>query len=146
MENAEIGYRWCLEQVQPKLTSDPDAKILYGVIQDWYAQYLLDKGDLKQSQKLLESAYEICTEVKGKVSEESMMLLNDLGTTSWRAGNLKEAEEYLREAVAISKELEDQTHSGTVHANMGLILLEKGMVNAATQYCNKGLALGMVVK
>lgn len=142
MESAEIGYLWCLEQVQTRLSSDCDAKVLYGVVQDWYAQYLLDKGDLERSKQHLQSAYEICAEVKGKCSEEAMMLLNDLGTTSWRAGNLKDAEEYFREAVRISNQLEDQTHSGTVYANMGLIFLEKGIVKSATKYCDKGLTLG----
>lgn len=141
-EKAELGYKWCLEKIQNKINDSLDAKGLYGVIQDWYAQYLLDRGNVQKSLTHLKEAYEMSKEIKGCISEQTMLLLNDLGITSWRAGDLESALHFLNEAIDISKALEDKTHVGVVHANLGLIYLEKGLKNEAEKYCRAGWKIG----
>lgn len=142
-EKAEMGYKWCLEQIENQVNDTPDAHTLYGVIKDWYAQYLLDRGNVTQSLTHLKEAYNACKELTGVYSEQSMLLLNDLGITSWRAGDLESAQNFLSEAVNVSKNVEDKSHAGVVHANLGLIYLEKGIRNEAQKYCKEALYLGM---
>lgn len=139
-EKAEIGYEWCLNQIKGK--PDSESKLLYGVIQDWYAQFLLDRGEVSKSLKHLTEAYQVYSEVNGKNCEQSMLLLNDLAITNWRAGEIQNAENCLLEAVAIGRKLEDQTHVGVVHANLGLIYLEKGVVEEAQTNCQEAWKLG----
>jgi len=140
-ETADIGYNWCLNQIEKK-TTELDAKVLYGVIHDWYAQYLLDRGEVQKSLKHLKEAYNICAETKGKDTEQSMLFLNDLGTTNWRAGDLDTAQRCFTEAADIGKNLEDRTHVGVIHANLGLVYLERGIIAQAEKYCKEAWHLG----
>ncbi|XP_060517363.1 tetratricopeptide repeat protein 19 homolog, mitochondrial [Cylas formicarius] len=142
LEKADIGYRWCLEQIEKKKNENEDAQVLFGVINDWYAQYLLDIGNNEKSLEYLNEAYKVCSEIQGKNSEKSMLLLNDLGITTFRAEDYTRAEKYLKEALLIGNSLDDKTHVGVVHANLGLVLLQKGVLSEAEKYCKGGLQLG----
>lgn len=142
-QKAETGYLWCLEQLENQKNNSVDAKTLYGVVQDWYAQFLLDRGDVQKSLMLLKGAYNVCKEVTDENSEQRMLLLNDLGITSWRAGDLDAAQQFLGEAVTMSESIDDKSHAGVVHANLGLIFLEKGITREAEKYCNQAWRLGL---
>ncbi|XP_008193607.2 tetratricopeptide repeat protein 19 homolog, mitochondrial [Tribolium castaneum] len=142
IEKADLGYKWCLEQIETQKNDSVDAQMLYGVIQDWYSQFLLDVGDVKQALIHLREAYNACKRTKGRNSEQSMLLLNDLGTTSFRAGDIDNAQGYLKEAITVGREVEDKSHLGVIHANLGLILLEKGVAKEAEKYCKEAWKLG----
>lgn len=141
-EKADLGYNWCLEQIKHHKFEDVDAKILYGVINDWYAQFLLDIGQIEKSTKFLNEAYRICKETREDNCETSVLLLNDLGITSFRAEDVENAVKYLKEAINIGTNLEDKSHLGVVHANLGLILLHKGIIKEAEKSCKEALQLG----
>ncbi|KAK4880229.1 hypothetical protein RN001_008375 [Aquatica leii] len=141
-EKADLGYNWCLEKIQKIKNTDINSKMLYGIIHDWYAQFLLDKNDVGRSLNHLKEAYDVCSETEGAVTEQSMLLLNDLGITHWRVGNMDTAIDCLKQAVAIGNDLEDKTHVGVVNANLGLIYLQKGIIEQAEKYCKLGLQLG----
>ncbi|KAH1023895.1 tetratricopeptide repeat protein 19 homolog, mitochondrial [Dendroctonus ponderosae] len=141
-ERADLGYRWCLEKIESHRNDNEDAKLLYGVINDWYAQYWLDNDDMSKAIIHLNEAYKVCNETKGINSEKSMLLLNDLGITSFRAEDYNSAEKFLKEAVLIGNQLEDKSHLGVVHANLGLILLQKGVYGEAERSCKEGRRLG----
>ncbi|XP_028140074.2 tetratricopeptide repeat protein 19 homolog, mitochondrial isoform X1 [Diabrotica virgifera virgifera] len=142
IENAEIGYKWCLEQIKKKKAQTDDSKVLNGVIHDWYAQFLLDKGEVNKALVHLKEAHKICSEMVGNSSDEAVLLLNDLGTTSFRAEDMVNAEKYLTEAVSIGKQLEDKSHLGVVQANLGLVLLDKGFMDLAEKNCKEAWHLG----
>ncbi|XP_076270567.1 tetratricopeptide repeat domain 19 [Rhynchophorus ferrugineus] len=142
IERADIGYRWCLEQIDKQKNANEDAKILYGVINDWYAQYLLDVGNLPKALVHLNEAYRVCNDTEGLKSEKSMLLLNDLGITSFRAEEYDKAEQFLKEALSVGQNLEDKSHLGVIHANLGLILLQRGIVKEAEKYCKQGWKIG----
>ncbi|XP_057671437.1 tetratricopeptide repeat protein 19 homolog, mitochondrial [Diorhabda carinulata] len=142
LKEAEIGYTWCLQQIDKKRSDNIDASILYGVINDWYAQFLLDKGEVNKALERLQEAYRICSELIGKNTQQAVLLLNDLGTTSFRAEDMVNAEKYLKEAVNIGSTLDDKSHLGVVQANLGLILLEKGVIDLAEKNCKEAWHLG----
>ncbi|CAH0557843.1 unnamed protein product [Brassicogethes aeneus] len=142
IEKADIGYKWCLDKIEKQKNRNRDAQILYGVINDWYAQFLLDKGDIQKSFLHLNEAYDVCSRSNGKYNETSMLLLNDLGITSFRAGDIDTAQKYLNEGISIGRNIEDKSHLGVLHANLGLILIEKGVLKEAERYCNEAMHLG----
>lgn len=142
LEKADLGYSWCLEKIETQRESNVDAKVLYGIINDWYAQYLLDVGKITKATVHLTEAYNVCQEVKGKNDEKSFLLLNDLGISSFRAGDLDQAEKYLTEAGHMGRYLEDKTYLGVVLANLGLIQLEKKMFAEAERSCQLALKMG----
>lgn len=139
-EKADIGYNWCLEKIMGN--GDPNAQMLCGIIHDWYAQFLLDTGDVANTLKHLKEAYNICVLAKGQENEQSMLLLNDIGITNWRTDNLEAAEECLNKAALIGNNLEDKSHTGVINANLGLVYLQRGLIEQATRYCNIALQLG----
>lgn len=143
-EKAKIGYTWCLKTIDARKNADIDSRTLYGVILDWYAQFLLDMGDIEASKIHLNEAYNVCREIKGHKSEQSMLLLNDLGITSWRSGDLNKAEAFLKESYNIGKTMEDQSHVGVVQANLGLVYLQKGLCDNAHKLCKEAWKLGNV--
>ncbi|CAH1982937.1 unnamed protein product [Acanthoscelides obtectus] len=142
IEKADIGYKWCLDQIEHEKYKDRDSRILYGVINDWYAQFLLDRGDTSKAMVHLKEAHKACNETQGDISEQSVLLLNDLGITSFRAEDMDGAEKYLKEALKVGNNLEDKSQLGVIHANLGLILLEKGVLKEAEKYCGEALKLG----
>lgn len=144
IENAQLGYDWCLQKIEKQKNDNDNAKMLYGVINDWYAQFLLDKGETKKSLEYLREAHRVCQETKGPNATEVVLLLNDLGITSFRADDLDQAVIYLQEAVSLGEHLEDKTYLGVVHANLGLILLEKGILLEAEKSCKEALSLGNI--
>lgn len=141
-DKAELGYKWCLDQINHQKDDNLDAKILCGVIQDWYAQYLLDKGEDKKALFYLKEAYQICEKTMGEHNEKSMLLLNDLGITSFRAGDITSAKYFLNRGIDIGHLVEDQTHVGVLHANLGLVLLQQGIINEAEKFCKEAWRLG----
>lgn len=159
IERADLGYNWCLEQIGHHSKDSEEARLLYGVINDWYSQYLLDVNNLPKALIHLNEAYKVCTEIEGFAlllnfnitlpwvsiignNEKSMLLLNDLGITSFRAEDYDNAEKFLKEAITIGESLEDKSHLGVVHANLGLILLKKGVIKEAERFCTEGRKLG----
>ena len=143
-EKARIGYMWCLEKIDSHKNADVDGRTLYGVIHDWYAQFLLDMGDVEATKVHLNEAYNVCSEIKGPKSEQCMLLLNDLGIMSWRSGDLNEAKALLEESYNIGKTMEDQSHVGVVQANLGLVYLQKGLCDNARKLCSEAWKLGNV--
>nr|XP_022900984.1 tetratricopeptide repeat protein 19 homolog, mitochondrial-like [Onthophagus taurus] len=141
-ERACLGYQWCLEQMNKKKENDEDTLGLLGVIHDWYSQFLLDRGDVKESLVHLKQAYKICCDIKGKDDPQSMLLLNDLGTTGWKAGDLEYAELCLSEAISIGRNLEDQSHLGVLIANLGVLYIHKGFKEMGKKYCKEAWQLG----
>ncbi|KRT79706.1 Tetratricopeptide repeat-containing protein, partial [Oryctes borbonicus] len=141
-DRAELGYKWCLEKIEKQKNDDIDAQTLYGVIQDWYAQFLLDRGDVKTSLIHLKEAYKTCCDLRGRKDSQSMLLLNDLGITCWRAGDLESAEDFLKQAIEIGSTMEDQSYVGIFLANLGLIYLQKGMFDIAKKYCKDAWTIG----
>jgi tetratricopeptide repeat protein 19 len=146
IEKADLGYRWCLEQIENQKNDSVDAQMLYGIIQDWYSQFLLDKGEVGKALVHLKQAYDSCKRTKGRDSEQSMLLLNDLGTTSFRAGDVESAQGYLKEAISVGRSVDDKSHLGVIHANLGLILVQKGVAKEAEMYCKEAWKLGNMVQ
>lgn len=139
---AELGYKWCLEKIEKQQNKTDDFKVLYGVIHDWYSQFLLDKGKVQEAIVHLREAYNVCLQVNQYNSEISLILLNDLGITSWRADDIESAQEYLSKAVSIGNSIEEKRHLGVVKANLGLIYLEKGLKDQAQLQCKEAWHLG----
>lgn len=136
-EKAQIGYLFCLDSIKRHL-NNTDGVNLNGIIQDWYAQFLSEKGDYKESLKYLEEAYKINTELNGENSEKSILLLNDMGTVNTQLGNYNDANEYLTKALVSGKKIDDFPHLATIYVNLGLVKIRKGLLAEAEKHCRDG--------
>lgn len=101
---AEQGYKFCIENLQSHIKDDPknkDAILLQGMTFDWYAQMLLSQSRYNEALKYFLQAYDICEKTNGKEHEQTVILLNGLGTVSYMRGEYDEAIKYLSTAARI---------------------------------------------
>ena len=101
---AENGYQYCLKILQNQVdqeTDNLDVLTLWAMTLDWYAHMLLDLSRLNEAMKYIKLAYDMCIQLNGEVHEQSVVLLNDLGTIAFLKENFDEAIEYLTKATEI---------------------------------------------
>ncbi|KAI4488817.1 hypothetical protein M0802_011242 [Mischocyttarus mexicanus] len=141
IEKAETGYKFCLENIQIHADNDPENEntlILLAMACDWYAQMLLSLGKYADAHHYFERSYNLCVKVNGRVHEQTVNLLNYLGTVSCKMQEYDKAIEYLTTAIEIGRALPDLVHLGSVHVNLGDVYLRKGLYSEAKKACTNG--------
>lgn len=101
---AEQGFEFCMENLKSHVKKDPDNKdamLLLGMAFDWYAQMLLSQSRHTEALNYLLQAYDICKKVNGEEHEQTLVLLNDLGTVYCVRKEYDEAIRYLSAAAKI---------------------------------------------
>ncbi|XP_043275343.1 tetratricopeptide repeat protein 19 homolog, mitochondrial [Venturia canescens] len=141
LEKAEQGYEFCLKSLQDQMEKEPeneDVLVLWAMSCDWYAKMLLSQSKFGTALKNIEQAYKVCLKVHGREHEQTVVLLNDLGTISCLAGDDEQAINYLTSAAEIGTKLPDMQDLGAVHVNLGGVYLKKGLYNEAKKFCEEG--------
>ncbi|EZA58174.1 hypothetical protein DMN91_011710 [Ooceraea biroi] len=140
-KTAEQGYQFCMEKLKERIEKDPehkDAILLQGMTFDWYARMLLSQSRHTEAFNYFLQAYNICREMNGEEHEQTVVLLNDLGTVCYKQGNYDEAIKYLSAAAKIGKNLPDMVDLSWIHVNLGNVYLKKGLYDEARKSCLKG--------
>lgn len=82
-----------------KTPDDENAIILYGLSLDWYANMLLSVGRFNEALDNYLQAYQWCLKAFGKNHEQTVVILNDLGTVCSLLGQEDRAIGYLADAI-----------------------------------------------
>lgn len=93
-----------MENLKAHVEKDPDNKdavLLQGMTFDWYARMLLSQSRYTEAFNYFIQAYDICKKMNGEEHEQTVVLLNDLGTISYIRGEYDEAIKYLSTAAKI---------------------------------------------
>jgi tetratricopeptide repeat protein 19 len=90
-----------LKQHVEKYPEDKDAILLQGMTFDWYAQMLMSQSRHTEAFYYFLQAYNICKEINGEEYEQTVVLLNDLGTVCYKQEKYDEAVKYLSAAAKI---------------------------------------------
>lgn len=141
IKKAEQGYKFCIENLKSHIEKDPeneDAILLQGMTFDWYAQMLLSQSRYTEAFNYFLEAYDICKKINGEEHEQTIVLLNDLGTVSYMRGEYDEAVKYLSTATNIGKNLPDMVDLGSIYVNLGNVFLKKGLYDEAKKSCQQG--------
>lgn len=141
IQKAETGYKFCLNNLQTHLDNNPDDEnvlTLLAMTSDWYGQMLFSQGKYKDAYKYFEKSYNLCIKTNGREQEQVVYLLNYLGTISCILEDYDKAIDYLTTAIEIGKVLPDMIHLGSVHVNLGDVLLKKGLYVEAKRACIEG--------
>ncbi|CAK9817033.1 Tetratricopeptide repeat protein 19 homolog, mitochondrial [Anthophora plagiata] len=165
IEKAETGYKFCLEHLQSYLTKDSENKDvlqLLGLNLEKYASMLFSQSRYTAAHKYFIQAYDICIKINGEENEQTVILLNDLGSVNYMLQNYDKAVEYLTKAAEIGnintyiyvylslstiskcfnkflgKKFPDMIDLGFIHVNLGNTLIEKGLYEEAKINCSKG--------
>ncbi|XP_048508334.1 tetratricopeptide repeat protein 19 homolog, mitochondrial isoform X1 [Athalia rosae] len=140
-EKAEDGYQFCLNHLQAKLdekSEDEDVVVLWAMAADWYARLLLAQSKYEKALEYLQKAYKVCIDVNGEEHEQTVVLLNDLGTISFLKGDNEKAIDYFTLAAEIGDKLPDMEDLSSIHVNLGNVLMKKGLYDAAKKSCQRG--------
>lgn len=103
---AETGYKFCLKNVQIHVDNNPEdenVQILLAMTYDWYAQMLFSQARYADAREYFEESYNLCIKVNGTEHEQTVNLLNYLGTVSCKMEEYDKAIEYLTTATQIGK-------------------------------------------
>ncbi|KAF6215392.1 hypothetical protein GE061_010144 [Apolygus lucorum] len=140
-EEAEVGYEFCVNTLEKKVEHDPhdeDLLTLWAMSLDWYARFLLDKNRLSEAFSYFKKAYNMCLKVNGEIHEQTVVLLNDLGSVSFLKGDHGAAMDYLTKAVEIGKHLPNMNDFSSVYVNLGNVCLQQKMYEEAKRHCKEG--------
>lgn len=117
---------------------DEDALSLWAMSLDWYARFLLERERMEEALNNFQKAYKMSLKVNGEIHEQTVVLLNDLGTINFLMGNNDEAIEYLQKAIEIGRHLPNMEDFSSVHVNLGNIFLQRKLYAEAEKYCTEG--------
>lgn len=85
LDKARQGFEWTLKKLEDKLkveADNMDLLELWGMTKNWYAQTLLQLNVLPEAKKCFLEAYDVYRKVHEKITEEGLMILNNLGVVS----------------------------------------------------------------
>lgn len=122
-----------------KGSEDEDVLMLWGMTMDWYARFLHEQNRLDEAFINYKKAYEMCVRLNGDVHEQTVVLLNDLGTISFLRGDNDNAILYMTKAVETGRHLPNMEDFSSVYVNLGNIYMQKEMYEEAHKHCKEGL-------
>ncbi|KAG8247299.1 Tetratricopeptide repeat protein 19, mitochondrial [Homalodisca vitripennis] len=138
---AEEGYKFCMKHLDKQVqgSEDEDVLMLWGMTLDWYARFLHEQNRLEEAFTNYKKAYEMCVRLNGEVHEQTVILLNDLGTISFLRGDNDSAIYYMTKAVETGRHLPNMEDFSSVYVNLGSIYMQKEMYEEAQKSCKEGL-------
>lgn len=140
---AEMGFKFCLDTQENKIKAgelDSDTYLLWAMAMDWYASYLVALSQLKNARVYYEKALDISTQVNGPNHEQTVVLLNDLGSVCSLQGKYDEAVVHLKKAVTVAA-INNNEELPVYYCNLGAIYTYKGELKKAKDCCTKALRL-----
>ncbi|XP_063233876.1 tetratricopeptide repeat protein 19 homolog, mitochondrial [Bacillus rossius redtenbacheri] len=139
---AENGFKFCVENLEKKIDAgvdDEDTLTLWGMTLDWFGRFLLEENRAAEALECFEKAYRTSLKVHGEEHEQTVVLLNDLGTVAFLCGDHDRAVGYLGHAVEVGRRLPGMQDFAAVHVNLGAVYLKKGMYREARHACETAL-------
>ena len=142
-EKARQGFEFCIDTTEKKLKAgirDEDTMVLWGMSRDVYGQYLMSLGYHQKARDQFKQAYDISCEINGENDEQSLVLLNSLGTISATLGDANMAELYFKELIQKARK-NNSEHLAHYLVNYGVVNVQLNLYDEAKRNCNEALQL-----
>lgn len=107
---------------------------------DWFAKHLLNMNDYTGAALMLQRALQISSKVLGPLHDQTLILLNDLGTTMAMNEAPEEGRTYIKKAVEGAIESQSK-ELPSFYVNLGLVNLKLRKLNEAKRYCEYSIEL-----
>lgn len=136
-----MGYLYCIDSLKPQLQEEnPDynnIRELWLTILNGYAYFHYNLSHWKEALKWFQQAYDVCVQINGERSEQTVLLLNNLGSVYNRLGDSDTALTYFHKAEKIGKAFPDMENYAYVYLNLAYLYLEHKMFDEAKRYCSR---------
>lgn len=155
-EKAIIGFKFVIDSLTRNLDGllqhldglregDLDAEqknelALLGWTYDWYAKHLLSTNNYQDAVYFLKKALELSYIVLGPLHDQTLILLNDIGTTIAMSKSPSEGREYLQKAVDGAIESGSESLA-SFYLNLGLTSLRSEKFADGKKYCEESLRI-----
>lgn len=124
-----------------ELSADKQNELaLLGWSYDWFAKYLLTINDFDGAGVMLKRALDISMKVLGPLHDQTLILLNDVGTTMAMNNEPGEGIAFLQRAVEGAIESQS-TELASFYVNLGLVNLNLRKFNEAKRYCEYSIEI-----
>lgn len=140
-EKATQGFKWTLEKLR-KLPDSEDIKEILALTCDWYGQLLIEQQKFAEAKRYFQEAFDLFLEKYGETYSELVPILNNISVASLALDDTKSAREYLKKALNLIKKIPEATTEGVLHANLGLVYLQDGLMEQAKSTCVYAYKLG----
>lgn len=117
-----------------------DELALLGWGYDWFAKHLLNLNDYRGAADLLQKAFQISSLVLGPLHDQTLILLNDIGTTLAMNDLPEEGQTFIKKAVegAITNQSKELA---SFYVNLGLVNLKLRKYHDAKRFCENSIEL-----
>eukprot|EP00095_Tigriopus_kingsejongensis_P003501 maker-scaffold373_size192110-snap-gene-0.34 protein:Tk03501 transcript:maker-scaffold373_size192110-snap-gene-0.34-mRNA-1 annotation:"tetratricopeptide repeat" len=143
-EKAVLGFKFCSDTQEKKIKTgdtDDDTVALWGMSRDWFAQYLLDRGDYSAAFTQFQGAFLTSCELFGDSHTQSLVILNSMGTVASLMDDNTKAVSYFSKAVRLATTEEDE-NLPTYLVNLGMARIKQNMKREALGACTRAQAMG----
>jgi len=141
-ENAEIGYKFCVDSQKAKIDKlggkdvDEDTMALYGISMERFAQFLVSRNRLQEAETLYKKGFEVAKNLLGEEHDQTLVIQNSLASVVSMRGDYKQAEQILSEVIKTAEQI-SCPHLPTFLINRGLNRMMTGMLSSAQSDCTQ---------
>lgn len=142
-EKALLGLKFVLEKIEKRdYMKDENLYELWGLTKNFLGQVLISKKEFEKAKQALLDAQKTFVKFKAEISEDGMILLNNLSVCYAELKDFKKAEEYLLKAIKIAKELKLEDVS-PYKINLGMLYFKQKLLEKAQESCKAAWLLAI---
>lgn len=134
-EKAMLGFQYVLEKIEKTdYTNDDNLFELWGLVKNFLGQAYISMKEHEKAKAALLDAMKIFERFTAEVSEDGMILLNNLSVCHAELKEFGKAEKYLQRAIEIAKELKLEDIS-PYQINLGMLYFKQQLIDKAHVAC-----------
>lgn len=135
LEKAMLGYEYVLEKIEKTdYLKDDNLYELWGLVKNFLGQAYISMKQHEKARLALLDALKIFQKFKEEVSEDGMILLNNLSVCHAELKEFVKAEKYLLQAIEIAKQLKLEDIS-PYQVNLGMLYIKQKLIEKAQVSC-----------
>lgn len=135
LKKAMLGFEYVLEKIEKKdYLNDDNMYELYGLVKNFLGQAYISQKQHNKARLALLDALKIFEKFKEDLSEDGMVLLNNLSVCHAELKEFVIAEKYLLQAIEIAKQLKIEDIS-PYQVNLGMLFFKQKLIEKAQKSC-----------
>lgn len=138
MDKAMLGYNFVLDKIKSRdYLNEANYHELYGIVKNLIGQAFIALKRFPEAKAAFLEAHAIFKKYKDEVTEDGMILLNNLSCACAELKEYASAQEYLKEAIEIAKKIDIEDVS-PYYVNMGMLYFKQKLFEKAKTSCSQG--------
>jgi tetratricopeptide repeat protein 19 len=138
MDKAMMGYNFVLDKIKERdYLNEANYHELYGIVKNLIGQAFIALKKFPEAKTAFLEAHTIFKKYKDEITEDGMILLNNLSCACAELREFASAQEYLKEAIEIAKKI-DIDDVSPYHVNMGMLYFKQKIYEKAKTSCSQG--------